>query len=223
MANKERKKRQKLLEKRLAERKASGHPKNSQTPLPSNLVELSKFILDPKKLTSPVRIDDNVKEFANTINPNAEPVFLDCQPESWSRVSCCHLNVKEYIRLNGGKMVSGYRIWYHEPYYIEGERHSVWTDDRGNLRDVSFSDDGEKRIVFIVDVQDRIEFDSNEPKLRMACHDKVKPLLQMLEMSERMITRQVMSDDESWAKMLTFEEYKRGIRKPKHWINGEPV
>ncbi|SOE97622.1 hypothetical protein SAMN05414139_10767 [Burkholderia sp. D7] len=100
-------------------------------------------------ITTPSSINDQVVRFARTLSA-ASPSYLDCRPEAWSRQSCCEMNVDRYIEDHGGRKVCGYRIWYNEPLYIEGERHVVWTDG-GEVRDVSFVDTGETRILFVPD------------------------------------------------------------------------
>ncbi|HYX29845.1 MAG TPA: hypothetical protein VE863_14995, partial [Pyrinomonadaceae bacterium] len=108
-----------------------------------------KNLFDPKKLTAPTEINDDIRSFCRSIS-DLETFFLDVEPEPWSRQSCCNLNVNEYIRSHGGKMICGYKIWYHKPIYIEAERHAVWEKD-GTYKDISFNADGENRILFLPD------------------------------------------------------------------------
>lgn len=68
---------------------------------------------------------------------------------------------------NGGEMLCGYRIWYNEPLYIEGERHAVWSDGE-SIRDVSFVDTGETTVLF---VPDNYGFDDVPSKVRLAFNE----------------------------------------------------
>ncbi|MCA1600572.1 MAG: hypothetical protein LC776_02640, partial [Acidobacteria bacterium] len=85
-------------------------------------------LLDPSKLTVPTEINEDIEQFCKRIS-EVEPFFIDIEPELWSRQSSCNLNVKEYIRLNSGSMICGYKIWYHKPRYIEAKRHAMWLKD----------------------------------------------------------------------------------------------
>jgi hypothetical protein len=160
-------------------------------------------------LTTPKKINEQVIQFAHHLN-GKPPIFLDCQPELWSRQSCCDLNVSKYIELHGGKMVSGYRVWYNEPRYIEGERHAVWTDG-DVIRDVSFVDTGETTTVFI---PDDIGFDDARGKVRFAFEEADKAALADYEAIMNQMPLSKMADAEAWATYTTYEEWLAGKRMP---------
>lgn len=161
-----------------------------------------------KDLTTPAIIDDNVKLFAQELGGVDVPVFLDCQPEPWSRQSCCDLNVLEYIKLHGGKMLCGYRIWYTQPRYIEGERHAVWTDGT-TIRDVSFVDTGESKTVFVPD--DRA-FDGAPAKVRRAFETEDKQALTAYEGLMSAIPTETMPAGQAWNTYPTYEQWLAGKR-----------
>ncbi|KAA0178858.1 hypothetical protein FX016_23295 [Cupriavidus gilardii] len=160
-------------------------------------------------LTTPAEIDQQVLAFAQHLG-GGTPTFLDCQPEPWSRQSCCDMNVTEFIRLNGGRMLCGYRVWYAEPRYIEGERHAVWTDGTA-IRDVSFADTGEPRIVFIPDER---AFDAAPAKVRLAFSEADKRALAAYEQLEGLVRMSKMPDQQAWATFPTYERWLEGARMP---------
>jgi hypothetical protein len=194
---------------------AAGSPHYS-TSFPSNINE----ILDLQEkidrlfstLTTPTTISDRVLEFTHTLS-NREPEFLNPQPELWSRQSCCDLNVAKYIEANGGFMVCGYRVWFNDPIYIEGERHAVWSDGT-QLRDVSFVDSGETTILFVADGEISSHFDASPKKVRYAFYPADKAILRRYEEIESSVPRMEMSADDAWATMPSYEDWLAGKRTP---------
>jgi len=183
---------------------------------PASPAAMMKALMDSQslnplfeRLTTPKTIDDRVSQFAKQLSDSA-PIYLDCEPELWSRQSCCDLNVKEYIRKHGGRMLCGYRIWYAEPEYIEGERHAVWTDGE-TIRDVSFVDTGETRVVFVPDDH---AFDDAPGKVRFAFEEAGKKALAAHELLCGIIPVEKMADDKAWSSYPTYESWLAGKRMP---------
>ncbi|KWB61672.1 hypothetical protein [Burkholderia ubonensis] len=160
-------------------------------------------------LTTPTKINDQVSQFSRSLS-SKEPLFLDCQPELWSRQSCCDINVEKYIERHDGRALCGYRIWYNGPIYIEGERHVVWTDG-DKTRDVSFVDTGETRILF---VPDELGFLEAPGKVRFAFNDDDKALLDQFEAMERAVPMMKASAHQAWETMPTYEQWLSGKRMP---------
>lgn len=161
-------------------------------------------------LKTPAVINEQVKQFAQQLGGKL-PMFLECQPEPWSRQSCCDLNVAKYIETHGGSMLCGYRIWYNEPRYIEGERHAVWTDGGDTIRDVSFVDTGETKTVF---VPDDLAFDDAPGKVRFAFDEADKPALIDYEKFMNFFPIVKMPDAEAWTTYPTYEGWLAGERMP---------
>jgi len=156
-----------------------------------------------RNLTTPESINDQVSQFASTLS-SQPPTFLNCEPELWSRDLACDTNVEKYIEIHGGSMLCGYRIWYNEPVYIEGERHAVWTDGQ-NIKDVSFCSSGETRILF---VPDQYDFNSAPAKHCFAFDNADQPIAVMLQDSQRAaIQAGQMTPEEAWEQMLTYEQW----------------
>ncbi|QDV61069.1 hypothetical protein [Crateriforma conspicua] len=220
MANKNESKRQKKLAKQRQKAKRTLQRKKQEIELPTDRKRLAEYVLNPKKLTTPRMIDEHVKVFCEAINPNTAPTFLEIDPEEWSRQSCCDLNVKHYLEKHGGGvMVCGYKIWYRTKLYIEAERHAVLRTDDGTLRDLTFAADGETRILFLPDIPDRSHnLSDNRDKIRHAVDHRVKSLAESLDRRDAKNPIQKLSDDESWATMLTFADWKSGERQASVWL-----
>lgn len=168
-------------------------------------------LFSPTSLTTPREINTDVLAFCTTISDGA-PTYLTAQPEPWSRQACCDRNVKEYIALNGGEIVCGYRIWFNDPMYIEAERHAVW-HSAGVYRDVSFSPDGEQESLFMPDRPDRQRaLDDNLPRIRWGKDYDTKRLIELQEQIESSMNIGRMSDEQSWNTMPTFAEWQGGKR-----------
>ena len=195
---------------------AQQRPDKEPDPHPASPAAMMKALMDSQRLnplfdrlTTPENLDDRVMQFAKQLSDSA-PIFLECEPELWSRQSCCDLNVKEYIREHGGRMLCGYRIWYAEPQYIEGERHAVWTDGE-TIRDVSFVDTGETQVVFVPD--DRT-FDDAPGKVRFAFEEADKKALAAHEKFFGAVPVEKMADDKAWNSYPSYESWLAGKRMP---------
>jgi hypothetical protein len=170
-------------------------------------------LFHPSKLTAPVELNDDIRSFCRSIS-DFEP------PESWSRQSCCNLNVQEYIKLHGGRIICGYKIWYHKPRYIEAERHAVWEKD-GEYRDLTFNPDGEHRILFLPDsLEKQSAMKLNRHRFRWGKDGRTRQLIEIQEYSERSRPIPQVTDEVAWNTMLTYEAWQTGqrmsniIRKP---------
>ncbi|MCZ6837429.1 MAG: hypothetical protein O7G85_16760 [Planctomycetota bacterium] len=192
-----------------------GKTTRSGITLPTDSQKLMKMIFNSKRLTTPTQIDENVKAFCKTINPDVEPIYLPTRPEDWSRQGCCDQNVKRYIQDHGGKLVCGYRLWYYKNLYIEGERHAVWQSPHCEYRDVSFSVDGECSIVFIPDVSDKQSaLNLNRDKIPHAIDPRLKQIAEQINNMYNSAYIEKVDDETAWNSMLSYEEWKRGVRRP---------
>jgi hypothetical protein len=164
-------------------------------------------------LTTPQEISGTVLEFCRSLS-NQDPFFIQCEPESWSRLGCCDTNVEKYIENVGrGKAVFGYRIWSSGANYVEAESHTIWCDGAA-VRDVSFSNEGESRILFVpVDSTFSGTFDDVPKKIRKAFGKRNNENLRAInDYESRYVNRQQMSRDEAWETMLTYEQWLTGKR-----------
>ena len=168
-------------------------------------------LFDPSKLTVPIELNSDIQSFCKTIS-DFEPFFLDVEPEPWSRQSCCNLNVQEYIKRHGGRMICGYKIWYHQPKYIEAERHAIW-EKGGEYRDLTFNTDGEDRVLFLPDsLENQSGMKLNKHRFRWGKDALTRQLIEIQESSERRTLIQQVSDEIAWNTMLTYEAWQKGQR-----------
>lgn len=190
---------------------AKPKPQKTISTLPLSQEEMMRLAglakrLDPliDALTTPTSIDEKVIQFASQLSQRP-PQVLTCEPELWSRESCCDLNVQKYIEEHGGSMLCGYRVWYTAPRYIQGERHAVWTDGE-TIRDVSFSVSGETQTVF---VPDDLGFDAAPEKVRHVFEEGDKAALlayeQMADAMSQLMRKP--SASQSWSQARTYEAW----------------
>lgn len=201
----------------------NGHARSEYERLKIDKVYYNKKLRDlvnTKRLTTPRSISSDVLMFADRICPHQSPVSVKVLPEPWSRFQSCNLNVAEYVRLNGGKAICGYKIWIVEKEYIEGERHAVWLGVE--YRDLTFNFDGETEIVFVPDVEGkREEFYGNEQKVRRWINSKHEPLVRACNYHESLIDYGKRGDPaEQWRGMLTYQDFLGG-RMPVRDKNGQ--
>lgn len=205
------KKAQKRKEKKKAERKATANMPNLLNPIKAQ--EALNKLFDHTRLTTPATLTDDVIRFCKKIS-ETDPFYIQVEPEPWSRQSCCDMNVHEYIRINGGKIICGYRIWSHPPMYIEGERHALWFRD-GVYKDISFSPDGEERILFIPDITEKQSaLELNSDRIRWGKDNKTRQLIELQEHGESLRKVHRMSNEQAWSTMLTYESWQNGQRMP---------
>lgn len=167
------------------------------------------MIFNAENLTTPENIDQNVASFCRSLSSET-PVYIDVEPELWCKQSNCEMNVDKYIEQNGGEKVIGYKIWYIKRKYIEAERHVVYRKD-GVYRDLTFNTDGEIKILFVPDNM-KITYDEKPLKTRKGLTQKTRLLAKQLDLQEIGILQ--MSQEESWNKMPSYEEWLKGTRMP---------
>lgn len=202
---------QKRKEKKKAERRATANAPKPLNPLKAQ--EALNKLFDSSKLTTPEALTDDIIRFCKKIS-EIDPFYIQPEPEPWSRQSCCDMNVNEYIRINGGQIICGYRLWSHPPKYIEGERHAIWFKD-GNYKDISFNSDGEERILFIPDAPDKQgALELNQDRIRWGKDQATRQLIDFQEQAEKFMPVHRMSNEQAWSTMLTYEKWQEGQRMP---------
>ncbi|MFP1916009.1 hypothetical protein ACLEEZ_10710 [Lonsdalea quercina] len=165
--------------------------------------------LDIKQLTTPEEIDQHVASFCRTLSTE-NPVFIDVKPELWCKQSNCEMNVDKFIELQEGEKVIGYKIWYIKRKYIEAERHVVYRNN-GQFRDLTFNRDGETKVLFI---PDNGKFTYEDKPLIIRCGLTQGARIFAKECDKQYIHRQQLSPDDSWNRMISYEEWLSGKRMP---------
>lgn len=170
--------------------------------------------MDLTHLTTPESVDWKVKAFCKRLS-RLEPIYVDVQPELWSRQSTCEMNVAKLVREIGGAPRIGYKIWYLKNIYVEAERHVVLESGAG-LRDPTFNADGEMKVLFVPDDDPSRGYEDRKMKIREGFTQQARSFAAMADLQEKMFTHR-MSNEESWARMLTYERWLAGERMPNLW------
>lgn len=166
--------------------------------------------LDLSTLTTPNKIDKNVKSFCKALSQEP-PIFVEVSPELWCRQSCCEMNVERLIAESGGEKIVGYKIWYVKDKYIEAERHVIYKNG-DLLRDPTFNTDGEPSILFVPDTDQNLGYEGRPLKIRRGISINGKRFAEQANLTDGFIQR--MSDEESWNTMPSYEEWQEGTRMP---------
>jgi len=80
-----------------------------------------------------------------------EPEFLDVTPLDDARVLDCFPVVAQQVERAGGEACYGWRVWELPWVYIEAEFHAVWRNPQAELVDITPTQLGFSRILFIPD------------------------------------------------------------------------
>lgn len=167
-------------------------------------------------LTTPGQIDAKVRDFCKSISKGA-PIFVDVIPELWCRQSCCEMNVDKLIEGRGGEKVLGYKIWYLPKSYIEAERHVV--HKLGDVfRDPTFNADGEDRILFVADDDQRGGYMGRPMKIRRGFTNQARRFVEVSIAHESSSRIQQLDNDQSWKRMITYADWLNGKRQANMWI-----
>ena len=70
------------------------------------------------------------------ILPDAVPIVVPVNPESYAEMNACFPSVKEKINRDGGDMLLGWTL-RNESFLMSAEFHAVWKSPRGELLDVT--------------------------------------------------------------------------------------
>jgi len=104
-----------------------------------------------RRTHTPLKIDEELIDFCNSIVQNASPVFLEIEPELTAQVNDCFKNVEMFIELNGGNIQYGWTIWTWPRLFSEAEFHAVYVSDDGAMKDITPSVFNDKRRLFLPD------------------------------------------------------------------------
>lgn len=103
-----------------------------------------------KKETTPSRITNQVKKLCSRLTIyGSYPKYIDVMPWENSVKNECINNVKRYIDVYEGQVVTGWVIWQWANILIEAEAHAIWKSPKGQLLDISVHDNNETKILFL--------------------------------------------------------------------------
>jgi len=80
-----------------------------------------------------------------------KPQYLDVSPVDNARALYCFPVVAQLVERAGGETCYGWRFWEVPWAYVEAEFHAVWRNPAGDLVDVTPTQTGVHRILFIAD------------------------------------------------------------------------
>lgn len=179
-----------------SEKKIQNNIKNSETNelTKTEIAQGLEKLFNSKKLITPVRINGDIIKLCKSVS-NFEPFFIKVEPGAWSRQSYCDLNVYEYIKLNNGKIVCGYKVWYNKPKYIELERYAVWFKD-DIYKDLTFNANGDESILFIPDVIEKQNtLEDNKAKIRWGKDATTRQLIKYYVRAKKLIPMEQASNE----------------------------
>ncbi len=151
------------------------------------------------KSTTPSTINSDVHKLCNKIKDINDPIFVNVKPRQDSITNDCYIDVEKQIKEHGGEIQYGWIIWIWDNFYAEATFHAVWKKPNGQLLDVSYKQDGEKKILFAADNNRKFN-NAQIPSVRISlCTDprvnKWINLMKELEDEKELLTSQ--SDFES--------------------------
>lgn len=172
-------------------------------------VSFLEYQLKNGGLKTPELIDDDVISFCQHIQSIERPRFVEVKPFNWCRLNCCDLNVEKAIRDNGGKALYGFRIWSVPTMYIEADLHCIWINRKGQLIDITPSEDLEEKVLFLPDSEIktvRLTFKGDKP--RLALRKSLYEVVDYLTARESEIECYYPSDEEMWINSISYQELK---------------
>jgi hypothetical protein len=92
----------------------------------------------------------HVQAFCHEICEGIEPVYLDT-PTAAEGLLACFVNVEKRVSESGGSIQYGWRIWEWSNTMIEAEFHAVWVAPDGSLVDITPTDNGYQKTLFLPD------------------------------------------------------------------------
>lgn len=123
----------------------------------------------PKKVKEPLETRQ-LKRLLVKLNAKETPVNVPVTVEKYSKNLQCYTNVAKKIAESGGSPCYGWHI-HRGKFIYEGEHHTVWKNDEGELIDVTPNEDKKEQILFLID-NDSYE-GSDIPNVRINITDNV--------------------------------------------------
>ena len=93
--------------------------------------------------------EGEVKAFCAQIQPDSKPMMVYVRSEPKFKANFCYDNVKLKMSHDGGRILTGWRIWKCPNLWMEAIHHAVWVSEELEIVDVTPQD--EKVILFLPD------------------------------------------------------------------------
>ena len=99
---------------------------------------------------TPEEINENISKLLDRLKLKSEPVIVPVILEPNAKLENCFINVQEKVKNYGGKIIYGWAL-YQSTIICEAIRHAVWKSPDGNLVDITTTNFGFKKTMFIDD------------------------------------------------------------------------
>jgi hypothetical protein len=127
---------------------------------------------------TPTEISDEIKQFCDEVAHGESPFFVSLLPHRHATINRCHVNVEDFIRMNGGSPVYGWLIWKSKAL-LNAVFHCIWQSPIGQFVDITPQPDGEKAILFLPDVSR--QWHGRIVPSRMKARIKSSPLFRLIK------------------------------------------
>jgi len=110
-------------------------------------------------------------------------VYIDVKPDADAKLSECIYNVKNKIKIDGGREVLGWEIWKTN-ILIEAQFHSVWQSTNGNFEDITPRESGAnvEKILFFPDKKLKYDgYQKDNIRLNITDNRLVDDFIQLVE------------------------------------------
>lgn len=109
------------------------------------------------KTSTPRTISEPILRLCEELVPSNTPTYVPITPDPRANATECFLNVDAKVKREGGETVHGWAIWEWPGVMVEAEFHAVWRCPTGELVDITPTQLGVRRILFLIDTVRRYE------------------------------------------------------------------
>ncbi|MBU1154564.1 MAG: SEC-C domain-containing protein [Proteobacteria bacterium] len=170
--------------------------------------------------TTPRRITKEIETFCAEVNPSEYPSFVKVLPSPHSSLNECFHNVREQVRIKGGKPVYGWTIWEWPKVLLEAEFHCVWKSPYGELSDISPKTNNENEILFVRDDRKTFDFSNlnrvNSHRLALNSDPMIHDFIRTAESIDSITPSSGMPDPPEF---IVRKLYKLKLQICKHYTN----
>src|SRR3972149_1685044 len=104
-------------------------------------------------VSTPTQITADIFNLCSEIDAKSQPLFVPVKPSMEARYNYCLTHVPNFVQKYGGKTVFGWTVRESPDLFLEAEFHACWSDQEGNLIDITPKPDGASRILFLPDTE----------------------------------------------------------------------
>lgn len=100
---------------------------------------------------TPKAVTPAILDLCTQLGLGGRPQFLDVAPANDAQALDCFPVVAQQVERAGGEACFGWRIWELPWAYVEAEFHAVWRNPQGELIDITPTQTGVSRVLFLPD------------------------------------------------------------------------